>query len=68
MTVTLLLVPAASTLAASVAYAYNENLSVNLDAQNLNDPTLKYYALNTTQPRAFYKNGRQFYLSVRAKF
>jgi len=56
------------TLAASVAYAYNENLSVNLDAQNLNDPTLKYYALNTTQPRAFYKNGRQFYLSVRAKF
>ena len=56
------------TLAASLAYAYNENLSVNLDAQNLNDPTLKYYALNTTQPRAFYKNGRQFYLSVRAKF
>jgi len=56
------------TLAASVAWAYNENLSVNLDAQNLNDPTLKYYALNTTQPRAFYKNGRQFYLSVRAKF
>jgi len=56
------------TLAASVAYAYNENLSVNFDAQNLNDPTLKYYALNTTQPRAFYKNGRQFYLSVHAKF
>jgi len=56
------------TLAASVAYAYTENLSVNLDAQNLNDPTLKYYALNTTQPRAFYKNGRQFYLSLRAKF
>ncbi|TMI86638.1 MAG: TonB-dependent receptor [Bacillati bacterium ANGP1] len=56
------------TLAASVAYAYNENLSVNLDGQNLNDPTLKYYALNTTQPRAFYRNGRQFYLSVRAKF
>jgi len=56
------------TLAASVAYAYNEHLSLNFDAQNLNDPTLKYYALNTTQPRAFYKNGRQFYLSVRAKF
>ncbi len=55
-------------LAASLAYAYNENLSVALDGENLNDPTLKYYALNTTQPRAFYKNGRQFYLSVRAKF
>ena len=46
----------------------NENWSVNLDGQNLNDATLKYYALNSTQPRAFYKNGRQFYLSVRAKF
>jgi iron complex outermembrane receptor protein len=56
------------TLAASVAYLYNENLSVNLDMENLNDPTLKYYALNTTQPRAFYKNGRQFYLTLRAKF
>jgi iron complex outermembrane receptor protein len=56
------------TLAASVSYLYNENLSVTLDGQNLNDPTLKYYALNTTQPRAFYVNGRQFYLSVRARF
>ena len=41
---------------------------MTLDGQNLNDPTLKYYALNTTQPRAFYRNGRQFYLSLRAKF
>ncbi len=56
------------TLGAAVAYLYNENLSVSLDMLNLNDPTLKYYALNTTQPRAFYKNGRQFYLSLRAKF
>jgi iron complex outermembrane receptor protein len=56
------------TLAASLVYSYNENLSVALDGENLNNPTLKYYALNTTQPRAFYKNGRQFYLSVRAKF
>jgi iron complex outermembrane recepter protein len=56
------------TLAASLAYLVNENFSVNLDGQNLNNPTLKYYALNTDQPRAFYKNGRQYYLSVRAKF
>jgi iron complex outermembrane receptor protein len=55
-------------LAASLAWLVNENFSVNLDGQNLNDPTLKYYALNTTQPRAFYKNGRQFYLTLRAKF
>jgi iron complex outermembrane receptor protein len=56
------------TLAASFGYLINDNLSLTLDGQNLNDPTLKYYALNTDQPRAFYKNGRQYYLSLRAKF
>jgi iron complex outermembrane receptor protein len=38
-----------------------------LEGQNLNNPTLKYYALNEDQPRAFYKNGTQYYLSVRFK-
>jgi len=56
------------TLAASLAWIVNDNFSVNLDGQNLNNPTLKYYALNTDQPRAFYRNGRQYYLTVRAKF
>ncbi|HTL20415.1 MAG TPA: hypothetical protein VL220_06850, partial [Steroidobacteraceae bacterium] len=56
------------TLAATLAWIFNENLSVNLDGQNLNNPTLKYYALDTTQPRAFYKNGRQYYLTLRARF
>jgi iron complex outermembrane receptor protein len=54
-------------LSASLAYNINENLSINLDGQNLNNPTLKYYALNTSQPRAFYKNGAQYYLGVRFK-
>jgi len=56
------------TLAASVAWIINANLSVNLDGLNLNNPTLKYYASNTDQPRAFYTNGRQYYLTLRAKF
>jgi len=56
------------TLAASLAYIITENVSLNLDGQNLNNPTLKYYALDTTQPRAFYTNGRQYYLTLRAKF
>lgn len=56
------------TLAASLAWIVNANLSVNLDGLNLNNPTLKYYALNTDQPRAFYTNGRQYYLTLRAKF
>jgi iron complex outermembrane receptor protein len=38
-----------------------------LEGQNLNNPTLKYYALNQQQPRAFYVNGTQYYLSVRFK-
>lgn len=56
------------TLAASLGYTINDNIAVTLDGQNLNDPTLKYYALNTDQPRAFYKNGAQYYLNVRIKF
>jgi iron complex outermembrane receptor protein len=55
-------------LAASLGWLFSDNLSLTLDGQNLNNPTLKYYALNTDQPRAFYKNGRQYYLSLRAKF
>ena len=40
---------------------------ITLDGQNLNNPTLKYYALNQDQPRAFYKNGAQYYLNFRFK-
>jgi len=46
----------------------NNNLTLTFDALNLNNPTLKYYGANTDQPRAFYKNGRQFYAGVRIKF
>lgn len=54
-------------LSASVGYKINDNFAVSLDAQNLNDPKLKYYA-SEVQPRAIYKNGRQFYLTARVKF
>jgi len=56
------------TLDAALAWIFSDNFSVNLDGHNLNNPTLKYYALDTTQPRAFYRNGRQYYLTLRAKF
>jgi iron complex outermembrane receptor protein len=58
---------AVATLSASLAYKVNENVSITLDGQNLNNPTLKYYALNETQPRAFYSNGSQYYLNLRIK-
>jgi len=53
------------TLAASVGYQINKQFAVYFDALNINNPTLKYYAANKDQPRAFYENGRQYYLSLR---
>jgi iron complex outermembrane receptor protein len=55
------------TLAASLSYQINKQFSINFDALNLNDPILKYYASNKDQPRAFYQNGRQYYLTLRFK-
>jgi iron complex outermembrane receptor protein len=57
-----------ATLAASVGYRISDQLSISLEGQNLNNPTLKYYAQNEDQPRAFYKNGRQYYVTLRGKF
>jgi iron complex outermembrane recepter protein len=54
-------------LSASVGYKFSDNFSLSVDGQNLNDPTLKYYA-SDVQPRGIYKNGRQFYLTARIKF
>lgn len=56
-----------STLSASVGYKINDKLSLSLDARNLNNPKLRYYALNEDQPRAVYQNGRQFYLTLKMK-
>ncbi len=55
------------TLSASLGYTMNDHFSITLDGMNLNNPTLKYFALNETQPRAFYKNGSQYYLNFRFK-
>jgi predicted acylesterase/phospholipase RssA len=55
-------------LAASLRYRINNNFTLTFDALNLNNPTLKYYGANTDQPRAFYKNGRQYYAGVQISF
>ena len=55
------------TLALSLGYTLNKQISFSFDALNLNDPILKYYGANESQPRAFYANGRQFYFGVRFK-
>jgi iron complex outermembrane receptor protein len=58
---------AIGSLSAALGYTMNDHFSITFDAMNLNNPTLKYYALNRTQPRAFYKNGSQYYLNFRFK-
>ena len=55
------------TLAAGVSYNFTRNMSLNFDALNINDPVLKYYGANKDQPRAFYANGRQYYLTFRIR-
>jgi len=59
---------AIGTWAATLGYVINDNFAITIDGVNLNNPTLKYYALNEEQPRAFYKNGSQYYFTLRAKF
>jgi iron complex outermembrane recepter protein len=54
-------------LAASVNFKLNEHLTVTFDALNLTNETIKMYANNKDQPRAFYSNGRTFYLGLRGK-
>ena len=56
-----------ATVSASLSYTLNKNISFSFEALNINDPILKYYGANETQPRAFYANGRQYYFSVRVK-
>ena len=52
------------TLAASLNYKINQNVTLTFDGLNLNNPVLKYYS-NPQQPEAFYSNGRQYFLGVR---
>lgn len=54
-------------VAASLGYKISERFTVSLDAHNLNNAKLKYYALNKDQPRSIYENGRQYYLTLRMK-
>ena len=55
-------------LSGSLGYKFNDNISVTFDALNLNDPTLRYYALNKDQPRSIYQSGRQYYFNLRLNF
>jgi len=58
---------AGGNVAASFGYKISDNFTLSLDAHNLNNPKLKYYSDNEDQPRSVYENGRQYYLTLRAK-
>jgi iron complex outermembrane receptor protein len=51
-------------LDASIGVGVTDHIRITFDALNLTNETLKYYANTTSQPRAFYDNGRQFYAGV----
>lgn len=55
-------------LSASLGLKIDDSWNITLDALNLNNPTLRYFALNEDQPRSIYQSGRQFYLNARFKF
>jgi iron complex outermembrane recepter protein len=54
-------------LGAALNYSISKNLSLSLNLLNLANETLKYYGADTSQPRAFYSNGRQYYFGVNFK-
>lgn len=58
---------AQGSLAASLGWRINPTFSVQLDATNLNNPTRYYSSATETMPLGWYKNGRQFFLSLRAR-
>jgi iron complex outermembrane receptor protein len=56
------------TLDASVAYQITPNVAITLDAINITNSLLKYYAAIPTQVRAVYDNGTQVYAGIKIKF
>jgi iron complex outermembrane receptor protein len=53
---------------ASVGYSFNDNWSLSLDARNLTNETIEYYAESKERPRSTYINGRQYYLNLRFNY
>jgi iron complex outermembrane receptor protein len=54
-------------LSLSASYKINENLSINLDGNNLLNPIRHTYYMDTAAVSNFYENGRQFFLTLRGK-
>ncbi|MCR5879376.1 TonB-dependent receptor [Phenylobacterium sp. J367] len=55
-------------LDASASFNVTENIALTADAVNLTDEILKFYSGTESRPRAYYRNGRVFYVGARLKF
>lgn len=55
-------------LSASVSYKIMPNISVTLDGNNLLNPVRNTYFINKSAPGYAHESGRQFFLTLRAKF
>jgi iron complex outermembrane recepter protein len=58
---------AVGTVSASLGFKINDKLAISFEGHNLNNPKLKYFALNEDQPRSIYQSGRQFYVTLHGK-
>ncbi len=56
------------TLDASLVVNVTQNLALTADAQNLTNSKLYYFVGDPSIPRAYYNNGRTFWVGARAKF
>jgi iron complex outermembrane receptor protein len=56
------------TLDGSLEFKATKNIAFTVDALNITNNKLKYYALSKTQPRAVYVNGTQVFFGVRLKY
>ncbi|PIL42456.1 hypothetical protein CR105_24080 [Massilia eurypsychrophila] len=59
---------AQGTLSASATYKLSNTLSLTVDANNLLNPVRRYYAITEEMPLGYYANGRQVFVSLKAKF
>jgi iron complex outermembrane receptor protein len=56
------------TLDGSFAYQITPNIALTVDALNITNSKLKYYAAIPTQVRAVYDNGTQLFMGIKVKF
>jgi iron complex outermembrane receptor protein len=55
-------------VSASLGYAFTDHFSLSLDARNLTNESIEYYAESKERPRSTYINGRQYYLNLRFNY